>query len=315
MKKILILILVTVCFSISRVNAVEFSNDGLFVNTKEVSITKEQFDRLKDLGFTDNQIQTMDEEEFNNNKDLLGQVVSQTIKYYKTTTIYKDTYYRTSGTDYANDLISITEEITASEYNNSESTIIPFGLTNGYTETNYKKMTTTIIAVNGRYRYKNDLVWKTLPSTRSYDILSIGIDPGIVSGISSTKYYRTTYEGKYNNTGAGFCNISTNGIWNLESNGYLVTFELPSNTSDTTITSISSYMYFEVQKIPTYTIQTLNAYGNYKHAQKKVDSSVSFGVSVGSGGGISFDVSVSSSTVTSYDSMDTAQATLSNISW
>ena len=258
MKKILILILVTVCFSISRVNAVEFSNDGLFVNTKEVSITKEQFDRLKDLGFTDNQIQTMDEEEFNNNKDLLG---------------------------------------------------------HGYTETNYKKMTTTIIAVNGRYRYKNDLVWKTLPSARSYDILSIGIDPGIVSGISSTKYYRTTYEGKYNNTGAGFCNISTNGIWNLGSNGYLVTFELPSNTSDTTITSISSYMYFEVQKIPTYTIQTLNAYGNYKHAQKKVDSSVSFGVSVGSGGGISFDVSVSSSTVTSYDSMDTAQATLSNISW
>lgn len=73
-------------------------------------------------------------------------------------------------------------------------------------------------------------------------------------------------------------------------------------------------MYFDIQKLTSATILTLNAYGDYKHAQKTVSSSVSNGVSIGTGG-ISFDASISASITESYDSISTAQATWSGLSW
>lgn len=44
----------------------------------------------------------------------------------------------------------------------------------GYTETNYKKMTTTILKNGTKYKYQVLLNWKLLPATRSYDIIGIG---------------------------------------------------------------------------------------------------------------------------------------------
>ncbi len=73
-------------------------------------------------------------------------------------------------------------------------------------------------------------------------------------------------------------------------------------------------MYFEVQKLTSQKLQVLNAYGDYKHAQKTVTSSVSSAVSVGTGG-ISIDMGTSLSGAEAYDRMTTAQATWSGLNW
>lgn len=307
MKKNLLLILIVIFFSTNDVYALENN----YMNLNNIPISEIEYENLIKLGFTGEQIKSMTEDEFLANKDLEGEIVAQTVKYYKTTTTYREE--KLTRTFNYNIVDSNTEEITEEEYEKAESQISTYALLNGYTETTYKKMTTTIISVNNRYRYKNDLFWKIMPATRSYDILSIGID-STVSGIPNTKYYRTTYDMTYN-SGGGYCSTSTTGTWNMGPNGYVVTFDLPNNTSSANVTALSSYMYFEVQKLTNNTINTLNAYGNYKHAQKSVNSSVTTGVSVGINGAISFDISISSEITTSYDSMSTAQAVLFGISW
>lgn len=265
------------------------------------------------MGFSEREIIAMDQEEFDNNKNLNGEIVAQTTKYYKTITTYSDA--STYSINNATNPTSITIEITEEEYNNSndELLITPLGNTNGYTETNYKKMTTTIVKNGNYYRYKNDLVWKRMPSTRSYDIQGIGID-STVSGVSSSKYFKRIADIEDSANLVCYFDNSTSGTWELSGTGYAVNFKLPANTSTTTVTALSSHMYFDVQKLTSATILTLNAYGDYKHAQKTVSSSVSNGVSIGTDG-ISFDASVSVSITESYDSMSTAQATWSGLSW
>lgn len=313
MKKIFMMIvffLIIFIFTLQNVNALEFTQEGLYKNYYGVLMTYEQVNNLKNIGFTENEIYLMESDEFDSNKNLIGSILANTTKYYKIVTLYEND---------SNDLLSVSskmpisysEEISEEQYNNSENTVRPYGLSNGYTETEYKKMTTTIIRVNGRYRYKNTLVWKKIPKVRSYDIMAIGID-SIVSGISSTKYFKRTAD----ILGANTCyyDSNTTGTWELSGTGYGVTFKLPSNNINYTVQGLEMYMYFDVQKLLSTTIKTLNAYGDYKHAIITVNSSVSSGFSVGTSG-INFDVGVSNTLEESYDSINTAQATWSNLGW
>ena len=312
-KKLFLIIAIIIPLSMAteNVSAKAISNDH-YTNYYNIEMTNDEYNRLLNLGFTEQEIYTMDLEEYNNNKNLNGEVVAEKTKYYQTTTYLPNGIFATNSKDSIKQINIITKtiEITEEEYNKSNYNL-KSSLSNGYVETNYKKMTTTIIAVNGRYRYKNTLQWKKLPSTRSYDIIGIGIDT-TVSGISSTKYIKTT---------AGFINSSscyyktyTSATWKLTGTGYAATFKLPEDTTTDKVNSISTYMYFEVQKLTNTPIITLNAYGDYAHAQKKVSSSVGYGVSIGNTG-ISFGVSVTPSVVESFDSMSTAQATLSGLYW
>ncbi len=300
-----IFILVMTLFT-SKVSALEYINEK-YVNAYGIEITEKQKENLENLGFTELEIETMDQEEFDNNKDLNAMLVAQTDKYYKTIVIYPS---EISTYSLNKNLLSTTTEISKEEYENSDENLIsPLANTNGYTETNYKKMTTTIAKVNNSYfRYKNTLVWKKLPATRSYDIIGIGID-STVSGVSSSKYYRTTAE--IDDSAQQVCTFATYSsvqAWELSGSGYAATFKVPSDTTTRKVTSLSTEMYFNVQKLTNTTIKTLNAYGDYKHAQLTVDASVGAGVSIGTGG-ISFDASVSASIVEKFDSMSTAQAT------
>ena len=66
-----------------------------------------------------------------------------------------------------------------------------FGMQAGYIETGAKKMTTRIISTNGRYRYKVDLEWKSMPKVRSYDILGMCIENNV--SIYSNVYFQQNY--------------------------------------------------------------------------------------------------------------------------
>lgn len=287
-------------------------SDNEYVNKNGIHMNQEDLNRLYNLGFTDSEISIMQKDEFKDNLKVDGVVVARTTKYYKTLVMPEKSSSALSMNSNFN-LKSITYEISENEYNSADSQVSVYGNSNGYTETNYKKMTSSIIKTGNVYRYKNDLTWKKIPSTRSYDIIGIGID-STVSGISSSKYFKMIYD--IENTSNLSCKrySSTSGRWELNSSGYAVTFKLPEDTDTLKLYTLSSHMYFDVQKLTSVTIKTLNAYGDYKHAQRKVDSTVGGQISIGTSG-INFDVSVSAAVVESYDSITTAQATWSGINW
>lgn len=307
-----------------------------YINLNNIEITPSEKQKLLNLGFTESQISMMDAKEFNNNKNLDGRVVAQTTKFYKTTITYNDSSIQqySINNNKNNNPIIYHEEITEEEYNNipkNDSTpdnmISPYEYRHGLTETNGKKLTTTIIAVNGRYRLKADLVWKNVPVTRSNDVLAIGID-ATVSGIPNTKYVKQnwTYNNPCNNTCEYGSSSSAN--WKIDSAGYGAAFTLPSNQRCSIppidplispiykakpVTELSSYLYFEINKLTT-PINTINAYGDYAHAVKSVSISTSIGFSFGkSGNGIS--ITFTPSVSNKFDSMDTAQAYWSGLNW
>lgn len=87
-KTLLIILSIFTFLTFSKnVNALETINNEMYFNSNNVAMTEKQIGNLRNLGFTDNQIELMDQEEFDNNKDLNGEVLTETVKYYKTITI------------------------------------------------------------------------------------------------------------------------------------------------------------------------------------------------------------------------------------
>lgn len=292
-------------------NALSINEEDLYTNNNGIQMTEKELTNLKNLGFTNEEIIVMTEDIFEKNKNIEGEILSQTTKYYKTVTSYGGASTYSINQDIT---LTYSEEITEDEYNNADKENNKTkGNTNGYTETNYKKMTTSIIKNGNYYRYKNDLVWKKMPTTRSYDIQGIGFDT-TVSTVPNSKYFNRIAH--MENSLSSQCDYltSSSGTWQTSQSGNVVTFLLPSDTSTKELVGLSSHMYFDVQKLMDITIITLNAYGDYKHAQKQVSASV--GLNVGyEDGSFQFGASLSLTIVESYDSINTAQATWSGISW
>lgn len=273
---------------ISEVNAVVVDIDN-FVNANGIVIDNKEFNNLINLGFTRNEIMNMTNKEYNENKNLIGMVVSTNDRYYRVTTKY----------DNNNDIISTYfEEISEYTYNNVNDSIfsfISFQSVDGYSETNYKKMKSQIISVAYGYRYKMSVEWKNIPSTRSYDIIGIGIDTNVY--ISSDITFQQNYCYK-----SGSCSSSNVSIVNRTTTGGSALFKLPTSSS---ITSMDSYIYFTVGKSSTSaTLNTLYAYGDYSHAVKNTSSSNSSYYSINKNGLI-----LGSSIIESYDEVPVTKAT------
>jgi len=261
MRKSLIgLVLMGIMFTITI--PVVYANSSR-INNIGINISITEYNKLLNLGFTEDYIDTMEQEEFDYNKSIIGHVVSETTKFYRTTIIYGYAQSRDSlsqlnvnnnlfNTQY--DRISlqtaisdgilvvqdvIDEEITESEFNEMEDegivTVITRNATNVY-ETSGKKLTTTITyqTSSKRYRMQNVLAWKTMPSVRSHDLFGIKVNNAAVEPVSNSHWGRTTYTMKESCT-----NTSTNytgalyptGQWKRSPQGYGVTFELPKNST------------------------------------------------------------------------------------
>lgn len=210
-----------------------------FINESGVKIEELKYQNLLNLGFTEDQIQFMSQEEYDRNKDLIGEIVSEKIVYLK----------NDNGQD---------REISEEEYNQLDS-ILLLGMQAGYIETGAKKMTTTIVSTNGRYRYKVDLDWKSMPSVRSYDIIGIGID-------SNVKLFLDPYFKQNFCYSLTECSSSTVHSYKNTSTGGSAAFKLPSSK----VVKLASYLYFDVVKNTSATITSQNAYGDYAHATKSI---------------------------------------------
>ncbi len=165
----------------------------------------------------------------------------------------------------------------------------------GYTETNYKKMTTTITKINDTmFRLKVILDWKTMPSTRSYDIIGIGF-PATVTATDLT-YFSQNYC-----LSNGNCSQRTSHSLYIGAYGVGASFSLPAES----ITSLSQSFSVDIKKTnSSNTLTSLNVSGDYSHAQKIISQKNAKKYKVDLTG-ISLDSSISSY----YDSINSAVAT------
>ena len=233
-----IAVLFGIIFGIGKVNADEY------VNYFGINMNNEEYNTLLNLGFSENEIYYMDETTFNENKNLDATLISQNEKYYKTV------YTNLDGE-------STAVEITEAEYEN-KSLINP----RGTVETEYKKMVSTLSQNGTKYRYKVSLLWKTMPSKRSYDIIGIGFDdPVYINSSVYFNYYHCDSNGNCTTSSTYYDKKKT-------STGGSAVYKLPSSA-----VSLSSTLYYDVSKNTSNTITRLDMYADYAHATSTVSGS------------------------------------------
>ncbi len=213
------------------------------------------------------------------------EVVKQTTKYYKTTTLNSDNMLYSSKNN------SITEEITREEYDSFKiSNSINASTT---VETTYKKMTTSLLTNGSYYRYKNELNWKNFPKVRSYDTIAIG-------HYASVKLLGTVnFEQIY--CIDDVCRNLRSYTPQTFSSGSAATFKVP--TGD--LTYLKQTIYFDVQKNTDATIIEQKISGDYAHAVKTISQAKALKFTV-SNIGITYS---NSDIKNSYDEIQESQVT------
>ncbi|MBQ2873190.1 MAG: hypothetical protein IJE89_04260 [Bacilli bacterium] len=247
-----------------------------------IKITSNEYNTLLNLGFSEDEIYYMDETTYNENKNLDASLVSQNEKY------YKSIYTNLNGE-------STFIEVTKEEYENQSSGNAP----RTTIETTYKKMVSTISQNGTKYRYKNSLTWKNMPSKRSYDIIGIGFDDDVY--INSSVYLTTYY--CYS---SGDC-VTDSSYYNKQktSTGGSAVFKLPSDS----IISLASTLYYDVSKNNSNTITRLDMYADYAHATSTITGSNASNHYISTSG-----IELTSSNVSYYDDIPTAHSVWSG-SW
>jgi len=282
MKKNVLLLLI-----LFFIPGVVFASDG-YRNYYGIEMTMEEYSNLEELGFTTDEIYYMSEDEFNYNKDIEGNLEATSTRYFANIIRYDATGRIISNSDM---------EITEEDYN--AEIVMP--IADGYIETTYKKLRTVIASSGSRYRYKVTLTWKTMPKVRSYDIIGIGcMSSKVYVDFSSLRFSQTYCVGN------SCTNTATYSSDYVGANGSGVSFKVPSSTS---ITTLQSFLYYDVNKKSSSTVTYMIAYGDYAHATSTISAGSAQGFWVDQGG-IDLDDNIENY----YDTIDSANATW-NGSW
>lgn len=190
MKKVLLLLcaISLILFNSISINARE-NKDIYFVNMNDVELTEVQYNNLL-KGFSHDTINTMSEEMINILKDDSNIKKITTTKYVETSTRYIN-----------GQPVNVSErQLSMNEFNASPSTsiIVPSSnsrfAANDYVETNYKKITLDVTygaSVSTKFVTLTN-IWKTIPKTKSFDVLAIA--PGIASTSFNFSGHRSGYQ-------------------------------------------------------------------------------------------------------------------------
>ncbi len=280
LKFLTVLLIAVGALNISNVKANEV------IEGRNVTMTKEEYENLRSQGFSDFDVLNISESEFNRLKNLKGKIVSEEVKYYKTT-------YPTSRF-YTATVKPITEEITKEEYD-LIGEVVARDSTNTL-ETVARKITTTISLVSGKYRYNISTNWKTMPSVRSYDLIGIGMDNKVkLSGaVTFAQVFCTS-------TLVSSCSSLTAHNLKKTSTGIGASFVLKSGTYKI----ITVGLYFDVVKNTSSTITSQKAVGHYVHATEKVPyDPITSILSIGE-----YGIIIDSSLQGHYETISTVKAT------
>lgn len=267
------------------------AEENHLTNSNGIKITEEQYQNLKELGFSELAISQMDQEVFDENKDLKVDSQSETTKYYEIKEIESTQNSRLSTKSSTNTDTENTEyistELTEEEYfrrvRASESNIQPFAASNT-DKTSYRRLTTSIQKIGSDRRLYNKFIWDKLPSTRSYDVLTISID-SMFSPIVGTQYgqqlwsYTHPVHGGFYGDNSKYSSSSS--TWSKQGAGYGVRMNLKNNTTTLRVTELEGYMYYKIKRNSSIVPKLINAYGNYSHAKKSLSNSFSYSLSFG----------------------------------
>ena len=296
-KKILYTFLIAALILVSAPE-VYATSDVYYTNREGISMTEKQYHNLLNQAFTEKQIERMDYETFNKNKDIEAEIVAEKTNYVKTTTFIRN------GIEFHTSTLLTEEEImqeveAAKEQPPYAPKGVPGTYYNGNSYDSYKVIQTVIVNLDDEtMRYKVNSYWLTIPTTRSYDIMGIGIEASKVqinSGIDFRQDWWTT-----SNTS----DYSTVRYSKTQNTGGTVLFPLPSGS----LQSLEAYMYFEVDKKPgVNTVYSLEATGDYAHATATVTNNVYNYMTVNYINGIEIDNPYANS----YDYMPEAVASFS----
>ena len=296
-KNISLLLIIASIFTILTPSVFAATDKIVMINNHEISITQKQYNNLLSLGFTDYQIKSMEQEEFDANKNLTAEVVAKNSKYIKVLEYYDvdeyNAYYNEDGSVRAvrssknpPSPIKVEEvELTKEQYE-LESSVksLPQRVTmdsntrNGEigeatVDTAYKTMQTAILKLGtGQYRARNDLVWTQMPANRGEDLLTTEVGTNVVP-IDSTKYGKqiwTMCSGSSDCFDDNQVYSSTSSKW-VNPDFYSRTLQ-PNLKDDEwiglkhyNVTFLWIYMYYDLSKDYNGTINVLDAYGEYKH--------------------------------------------------
>lgn len=317
-------------------------NDVKFVNEHGISITNNDFDRLLNLGFTEEDIDLMNQEEYDLNKDIKGELLTKETKYIKTIEKISQNQYQTLEENESINSVSSLEstptetvdiELTKEEYyselekeKEKEKGKEKYSKTSGdevsimsnldEISTSYKTMTTSIYSLDNReYRLANRLLWDKMPATRSYDVNAITINDSQFRPISDSQYGKQTWKlydwtNAESETGSATYN-SESSYWKKSPSGYGTRMNLKNDTKIVSsgyttgdeVNYLSSYIYFSVNELDYGTESIIDAYGAYRHAVESVSFNFGLGITYGYP-----TISVSPSYETSFDDEINTQA-------
>jgi len=278
-KSIVLISILFITLSLSAKNVSAY--EGKYTNYYGIEITKEEYENLFNLGFTDEEIYYMDMPTYEENKDLEAKLLVRSTKYYKTV-------YPAYGMPY-------TVEVTKEEYDNADK--VPQQLNREMTA--YKNISANISLNGSYYRFKASTMWTTMPSNRSFDITCVGFgDPVyIASGIGF--YYRyANSQGVYTTDYTYYNKKNT-------STGGSAVYHLPTSQ----IVGLSSVLYYDVAKNTSNTITNLTICGDYSHATSTVSQSniADYAINI-------YGIGLGPSLIGYYDAMACSIAS-TNISW
>ncbi len=232
---------------------------------------------------------TVDEENY--------RLVSVSEKYYKT--VYNFNSVKKYNYSQNSEPLPVTIEISKEEYDAAgEFNISPLGVdVTGQTE--YKKLTSSILENSSKYMYKAVLDWKKMPVVRSYDILAIGFNQNVKA---TNIMYNTHYCLKN-----GSCYDNSSYYVNKSSYGVGVSFKLP-ESSDVSVLRNTLTLYMD-KNVNGATIKTQRAVADYSHAIKSISYNLSHSYSVNVNG-----ISLNNDSTTYYDEISPVTAIL-NCNW
>ena len=226
------------------VKAQNISDDiSYIINQNGVRISMTDYNLLTNI-YSDAYIQTMTNEDYENfkakNININNLVKSE--KYYKTVI------------DHLNNVVTNTE-VTENEFNNYNPNIQTLSVSN-FVETQYKKLSLTLSDNhNGYGDIFVGLLWKMIPSTRSFDVIAVRYVG--MTDVDGTQIGRQIWGTNGNYT---YVNYGWNGTnINRQDNGFGISMNI---TNDSTINYLENYIESAVE----FTGNFQWAGASYQHA-------------------------------------------------
>lgn len=226
------------------VKAQNISDDISYItNQNGVRISMTDYNLLTNI-YSDAYIQTMTNEDYENfkakNININNLVKSE--KYYKTVI------------DHLNNVVTNTE-VTENEFNNYNPNIQTLSVSN-FVETQYKKLSLTLSDNHDGYGdIFVGLLWKMIPSTRSFDVIAVRYVG--LTDVDGTQYGRQIWgtNGNYSYVEYGWNGTNIN----RQDNGFGISMNI---TNDSTINYLENYIGSAVQ----FTGNFQWAGASYQHA-------------------------------------------------